>query len=210
MRGIVTAGNDFVRHSLGQRLEHGVKTAIGRQHARTHRCRIDRVDQAALGCRHGDRTLHTFVERNIRTGQRCLDRSERCRDRRCPRAVQVTPDLRTGAIEIDMHRIALNCHFCFDHQRFVTQPVIVDRVFTEIFPIGYLAQGGPEASFGVVDQFGHRSRDTVGPVFLTQLLHAFGTDGIGGKLGIEIADRLIGNTNVGRDQSLQRSAVPIP
>ena len=202
MRGIVTAGNDFVRHSLGQRLEHSVKTAIGRQHACAHRCRIDRIDQTALGRRHGNRTLHPFVERNIRTGQRCLDRSECCRDRRCPRAVQVAPDLRTGAIEIDMHRIALNRHFCFDHQWLVTQPVIVDRVFTEIFPIGYLAQSGPEASFGVVDQFSHRSSDTVGPVFLAQLPHALGADGIGGKLGIEIADRLVGNTNVGRDQSL--------
>ena len=139
MRGIVTPSNDFVRHSLGQRLEHGIKTAIGRQHARTHRCRIDWVDQTAFGRRHGNRALHTFVERNVRTGQRRLDRSKRCRDRGCPRAIQVALNLRTGAIEIDMHRITLNCHFCFDHQRFVTQSVIVDRVFTEIFPIGYLA-----------------------------------------------------------------------
>ena len=210
MRGIVASCNDFVRHSLGQRLEHGIETTIGRQHARTHRCRINRVDQTARGRRHGDRALHPFVERNICTGQRRLNRSERCRDRRCPRAVQVAPDLRASAIEIDMHRIALNRHFCFDHQWFVTQPVIVDRVFTEIFPIGYLPQGGPEASFGVVDQLSHRSSDAVGPVFLTQLLHALGADGIGGKLGIEIADRLIGNTNIGRDQPLQRSAVPVP
>ena len=95
------------------------------------------------------------------------------------------------------------------HQRLVGEPVVVDRVLAVEGALGRLGDGGAHAALGVVLHLGHRRFDLVGAVALAELLYAQHADGIGGELGVEVADGEVGHAHIGGDQALEGAAVPV-
>ena len=209
MRRVVAAGDDAVGRRLRKRPHDRVEAAIGGEHARAHRGRVGRVDQAAF--RRGDvyGPLDALVERDVGAGQRRLHRRQRCRDRRGERAVQVARHLRTGAGIVDRDLVAADRDLRAHRQWRIADTVVVDQVLALVVAVRDLGHGGPEAALGIVDQLGHGARDLADAVAAAELDDALGTDCIGGELGVEVADRLVGRADVRGDQALEIAAVPV-
>ena len=68
---------------------------------------------------------------------------------------------------------------------------------------------GPHPALGIVQQFAHGGGHLGGAVFGRELLQAGLGDGVGGELGVQVADKQVGHPSVQAHQLFQAATVPI-
>ena len=150
-----------------------------------------------------------IVERNVGGTRHCLDGGIYRGERRRIWTVQIEQDLLRTAREVDRDFILRHGDRGLDGQRVFVNAVVIDGILADVDAVGHVRKGRAHPALRVVEMSIHDRRYGVRAIARTKLTDTSGADGIGGKLCVEVSDRQFRDADVGRNQSFQRSPVPV-
>ena len=191
-------GRHLVRQRLHQRGEHGLGDALRHlRRAAGHGARVARVEERAFRALDDQRLERAGIDRHIwedmAHGQ--IDGRQRGRQHAVHRAGAGF----RGAGKIERQRPALLLDGERDGEGLVHHPIGIDEGFRAVGSVRYGGDLGAHLLGGAAAQLADRLAHRFVSVTVQDFRQSLAPDQQGGGLGLDVADALVGDTDVGRD-----------